>query len=127
MALTPGRLGTEDAAAERNAPGGGRVPSETAVLSLAARGIRASLVRLPPSVHDERKAGLVTAMVDIAKKKGVSAYIDKGQNRWSAVHRSDVPGFFAWPSSEEKPALDTTPLQKKEYRSRTSLPMLDDA
>jgi nucleoside-diphosphate-sugar epimerase len=94
MALTPGRLATEDNAADAGAPGGSRVPSEKAVLSLASRGIRASLVRLPPCVHDEQRAGLATRMSDIAKKKRVSAYIDGGENRWAAVHRLDAARLF---------------------------------
>ena len=66
------------------------------MLSLTTRGIRASLVRLPPSVLDERKAGLVTARMEIAKKKRVSAYIADGQN---AGRRCIVPmqhSFFGW-------------------------------
>jgi hypothetical protein len=104
MALTPGRLATEEMAADPRAPGGGHVPSEKAVLSLAARDIRASLVRLPPSVHDERKAGLVTAMVDIARKKGVSAYIDNGENRGPAAHRLDAARLFRVAAKRGEPA-----------------------
>ena len=47
----PGRPGTE---ADPGDPAAGwrlRVPSEVATLALAARGVRASVLRLPPSVH----------------------------------------------------------------------------
>lgn len=94
MALLPGRLATEDDAPHRDAPGGGRAPSEKAVLSLAAQGIRSSVVRLPPPVHDERTQGLATRLIDLAKKRGASAYVADGQNRWAAVHRLDAARLF---------------------------------
>jgi nucleoside-diphosphate-sugar epimerase len=94
LALTPGRLATEEDASDPLAPGGGRIPSELAALSMASRGIRASVVRLAPAVHDREKQGLASMMIDIAKKKGVSAYVEDGQNRWAAVHRLDAAHLF---------------------------------
>ena len=108
MALTSGRLATEEAAADPGAPGGSRVSSEKAVLSLATHGIRASLVCLPPCVHDERKAGLAIRMVDIASKKGFSAYIDDGENRWPAVHRLDATRLFRMAVEGEGSMVRTT-------------------
>jgi hypothetical protein len=57
---------------------------------MASRGIRASVVRLPPAVHDREKQGLASMMIRIAQKKGVSAYVEDGHNRWPAVHRLDA-------------------------------------
>jgi nucleoside-diphosphate-sugar epimerase len=94
MALPQGRLATEDDAPDINAPGSGRAPSERAALALASRGIRASVVRLAPAVHDREKQGFASRMIDLAKKKRVSAYVADGQNRWSAVHRLDAAYLF---------------------------------
>ena len=55
--------------------------------------MRVSVVRLP-QVHDRDKAGLVSFLIAMAREKGVSAYIGEGRNRWSAVHRLDVPPVY---------------------------------
>jgi nucleoside-diphosphate-sugar epimerase len=86
-ALAPGRVATEDMEAPFH-PAMPRV-SEQRGLALVARGVRASVVRLP-QVHDRDKAGLVTYLIALAREKGISAYVGDGLNRWPAVHRLDV-------------------------------------
>ncbi len=88
--LAPGRLGTEEDAPVPSFP---RV-SEQAAASVAERGVRVSAVRLPPSVHDRSKHGLVTMMIALAREKGISAYVGDGRNRWPAVHRLDAAHLF---------------------------------
>ena len=94
MALSPGRMATEEDVPDPNSAGGGRASSEAAALALASLGVRSSVVRLPPMVHDRQKQGLATRMIEIAKKKGASAYVGNGSNRWAAVHRLDAAHLF---------------------------------
>lgn len=87
----PGRLTTEndDPQAHSFMP---RV-SEQSAMALLARGVKAAVMRLP-QVHDTVKQGLVTAMIALARAKGVSAYVEDGSNRWPAAHVLDVARLY---------------------------------
>jgi nucleoside-diphosphate-sugar epimerase len=90
--LTPGRAATENDACVPSSmlP---RSASEEAALSLAERGVHASVIRLP-QVHNLEKQGLITLLVEIAREKRVSAYIGDGANRWPAAHLLDVAHLY---------------------------------
>ncbi|MCC7051939.1 MAG: SDR family oxidoreductase [Gemmatimonadaceae bacterium] len=84
----PGRVTTEDDTAPAGAGRSPRVSEQTA-LGLVSRGVHARVVRMP-QVHDRHKHGLGSYLIQVAREKGISAYIDEGTNRWPAVHRLDA-------------------------------------
>jgi nucleoside-diphosphate-sugar epimerase len=88
----PGQLSTENdpPASSKVVP---RAASEEAAASVAARGVRTAIVRLP-QVHDTVKQGLVTYAIQVAREKGVSAYVGEGLNRWPAAHRLDTARLY---------------------------------
>jgi nucleoside-diphosphate-sugar epimerase len=87
----PGRPATEDHF-DGNHPNP-RKASELAAASVAARGVKVAVVRLP-QVHDTVKQGLVTYAIQVARTKGVSAYVGDGLNRWPAVHVLDTARLY---------------------------------
>jgi nucleoside-diphosphate-sugar epimerase len=89
--VAQGRTATENDAAE----GGPRIDSENAVIALADRGVRSSVIRLSPLVHSTLDHhGFAHRLIDIAREKGVSAYIGDGTNRWPGVHTLDAARLY---------------------------------
>ena len=70
-----------------------RTVSEVTGAAIAERGVNVSVVRLP-QVHDTVRQGLITYAVQLAREKGVSAYIGEGLNRWPAAHVLDVARLY---------------------------------
>jgi len=93
------RTGTE----EDVLPGGPRVDGENAVIALGRRGVRSSVIRLPPTVHSSLDHhGFIPMFVATARKNGASVYVGDGANVWPAVHTLDAAHLY-------RLALETAP------------------
>jgi nucleoside-diphosphate-sugar epimerase len=107
--LAPGRVATErdgrgadPAGSPLRGGAAARLANAELTLSVASRGVRSSVMRLPPTVHGDGDNGFMAFLVGIARDKGVSGYLGDGTTRWPAVHRLDAAQLF-------RLALETAP------------------
>lgn len=101
LGMAPGRTLTERDGHSPDAdvahlPTGPQTRMGTAqlTLALAARHVRSSVLRLPPTVHGAGDHGFMASLVGVARNRGVSGYVGDGANRWPAVHRLDAARLF---------------------------------
>ena len=86
-----GRPGTEEDAGNP----GGRTDAENAVIGFAERGVRSSVVRVPPVTHSTLdRHGFARTLIAIARQTGVAGYPGDGTNRWAAGHTLDVAHLY---------------------------------
>ena len=89
-----GRVSTEADPLPLEGPVAGRARSVNALLTLASRGVRATAVRLPRTVHDRGQGGFAGLLADQARRSGVVGYPGNGRQRWPAVHALDAASLF---------------------------------
>jgi nucleoside-diphosphate-sugar epimerase len=100
---SPGNLGRPATEEDPALPGGdehqgtlrARNVVETAVIGLAERGVRSSVVRIATIAHSTTdRAGFLVQLIALAKEKGFAGYPGDGANLWNAVHIRDVASLF---------------------------------
>lgn len=94
LVMQAGRVSSESDPPDERSIGQFRIAGEKACLAYARQGVRASVVRLAPTVHGPGDTGFIPMLIATARRTGVSAYIDGGANRWPAVHRLDAATLF---------------------------------
>ena len=94
LVMPAGRRSSERDEPDPAGPAGFRVAGERACLGLAAQGVRASVVRLAPTVHGPGDYGFIAMLIATARQTGRSVYVGDGANQWPAVHRLDAATLF---------------------------------
>jgi nucleoside-diphosphate-sugar epimerase len=96
LVMPPNRVSTEKDEPLVDGIAGFRVAGERACLAFADRGVRASVVRLAPTVHgpNEPAHAFIGNLVATARRTGKAAYVGDGSNRWPAVNRLDAAILF---------------------------------
>ncbi|MEW9551559.1 SDR family oxidoreductase [Nonomuraea sp. NPDC050783] len=94
LVMPAGRESTEKDEPDATGIAAFRIAGERACLDFGARGVRAGVVRLAPTVHGPEDHGFIPMLIATARATGVSAYVGDGANRWPAVHRLDAAVLF---------------------------------
>ncbi len=79
---------------------------EQSAQTVAGRGVRVGVLRMS-QVHDTHKQGLVAYLIQIAREKGVSAYVGDGAFRWAAVPVKDVAHLYRLAVEKTGPGVTT--------------------
>ena len=111
------RVGTEDDVIE----GGSRVDAENAVVDLADKGVRSSVVRLPPTVHSSLDLhGFIPILIGLAREHGVASCVGEGEIAGRPDTRWMPHGSTAWRSSPRRLVRVCTAITTKAWSSGLS-------
>lgn len=104
LAGIQGRAGTEEDLG--NEGGNPRAASETLSLGFAKRGVRASIMRLAPTVHSSLDHhGFIPMLIEMARKNGFAGYVGEGATRWPAVHTLDAARLYRLALEKAPPGM----------------------
>lgn len=116
--VSKGRVATEEDLPASGPTAIPRIASEQAAAAAASQGVNVSTVRLP-QVHGTGDHAFVPLLINVAREKGVSAYVNEGSNRWPAVHRFDAAALYrlalekaAWGARYHAVAEEGVPLRQ---------------
>lgn len=79
-----------------------RIASELAGEALKQRGVNVVVMRLS-QIHNPVKQGLVTYLIELARQKGVAAYVGEGLEQWSAAHVADTAHLYRLTLEKHQP------------------------
>ncbi|MFG1920967.1 SDR family oxidoreductase [Cryptosporangium sp. NPDC048952] len=88
--IKPGQVLTETDASPFSGPDAPRGGGEQLALSWADSGVRSVSLRFAPTVHGTGDHGFIAYITQVARERGVSAYVGDGSHSWAAVHRDDA-------------------------------------
>ncbi|KAK9320595.1 hypothetical protein V1517DRAFT_328993 [Lipomyces orientalis] len=93
---------TEESPLSKTFPLKDRIRSERHALGLSERGVRVSVIRLPPYVYGRAGSYFVPLLMQMAMKGGESIYVDDGGLRTSDVHVDDAARLYLLVATEAK-------------------------
>ncbi|MBJ6762279.1 SDR family oxidoreductase [Myxococcaceae bacterium JPH2] len=94
LVAAPGKVAVETDTSPETSPLMIRARAERIVVDAAKRGVRASVIRLAPTVHGAGDKGFIPMLINIAREKKSAGYIDDGSQHWPAVHRDDAARLY---------------------------------
>jgi nucleoside-diphosphate-sugar epimerase len=90
----PGKVAVETDESPASSPLTVRLQAERLVREAAKRGVRASVIRLAPTVHGAGDKGFIAMLINLAREKKAAGYVDDGNHHWPAVHRDDAARLY---------------------------------